>query len=279
MYVQGVSTRKVEEILKELCGLEISSMEVSRAASLLDEEIKIWHSRPLGCYSYVFFDARYEKVREGGQVRDCAVLIAFGIDASGKRDILGSSVSLSEHEVHWRQFFESLSSRGLHGIKLLISDAHSGLKAAQRAVFPSVPWQRCQFHLQQNAQSYVTSTKRKREVADSIRAIFNAEDHQDALRILNRTVEKYQKDMPKLSEWMEHNIPEGLACFAHPTQHRRRIRTSNIAERINQELKRRTRVVRIFPSTKSCHRLISALLIETQEHWTLEKIYLQPLNQ
>jgi putative transposase len=188
MYVKGVSTRKVNDILQELCGLEISSSEVSRASQLLDEELTHWKSRSLGRYPYVFLDARYEKVREAGCVISCAILIAYGIDAQGRREILGVSVSLSEQEVHWRKFLESLVSRGLHGITLIVSDAHSGLKAALNAVFPSVPWQRCQFHLQQNAQAYVTKTHRKREVADSIRAIFDAENREEALRLLKHTV-------------------------------------------------------------------------------------------
>ncbi|MCD8542901.1 MAG: IS256 family transposase [Gammaproteobacteria bacterium] len=171
MYVQGVSTRNVEAILQELCGLQVSSSDVSRASKLLDEELSTWKTRRLGRYVYLYVDARYEKVRQNGCVVDNAVLIAYGVNAEGKRDILGLSVSLSEAEIHWRAFLESLTSRGLHGVECIVSDAHSGLKAALTAVFPSVPWQRCQFHLQQNAQAYFTKQSRKREVADSIRAI------------------------------------------------------------------------------------------------------------
>ena len=174
MYLQGVSTRKVSAILEEMCGLEVTSMEVSRAAKLLDEEFAQWRSRPLGQYIYLMLDARYEKVRQSGCVVDSAVLVAYGIDSTGMRHILGVSVSLSEAEVHWRAFLESLVSRGLHGLTGITSDAHSGLKAALRAVFPSVPWQRCQFHLQQNAQAYVPKKSMKKEVAEDIRIIFNA---------------------------------------------------------------------------------------------------------
>ena len=147
MYVQGVATRKVKAITEELCGFEVSSTDVSRAAQLLDDQLQAWRQRKLGSYRYVFLDARYEKVRQGGCVIDGAVLIAYGIDEKGQRSILGVSVSLSEAEVHWRAFLSSLVERGLHGIKLIISDAHAGLKAAKTALFPSVPWQRCQFHL------------------------------------------------------------------------------------------------------------------------------------
>ena len=274
MYVQGVSTRNVTAILQELCGCEVSSTEVSRAAKLLDEELLQWRERRLGHYRYVYLDARYEKIREGGCVRDSAVLIAYGVNAQGHREILGVSVSLSEAEIHWRQFLERLLARGLHGIELMISDAHSGLKAARKAVFPSVPWQRCQFHLQQNAQAYVTRISRKREVAESIRAIFNAENTQEAERLVELTAAKYEKDMPKLSAWLRENIFEGLVIFQFPLEHRRRLRTSNIAERVNQEIRRRTRVARIFPNAASCERLVSAILMETSEQWLSGKIYL-----
>lgn len=274
MYVKGVSTRKVNDILQELCGLEISSTEVSRATKLLDEELKHWKDRALGKYVYLFLDARYEKVRQGGCVIDSAVLIAYGINENGKREILGVSASLSEAENHWRQFLESLSARGLHGLKLIVSDAHAGLKAARKAVFPSVPWQRCQFHLQQHAQSYVTKISRKKEVAATIRAIFNAEDTAEAERLLKLGIEKYEKEMPRLSAWMQENIVEGLSIFDFPSEHRRRLRTSNIAERVNEEIRRRTRVVRIFPSVESCERLVGATVMEISEDWNAGKIYL-----
>lgn len=274
MYVQGVSTRKVNAVLQELCGLEISSTEVSRATKLLDEELSNWKKRPLNKYHYVFLDARYEKVRQSGCVVDCAILIAYGVNEQGKREILGLSVSLSENEVHWRNFLESLVGRGLNGIKLIVSDAHSGLKAALRAVFPSVPWQRCQFHLQQNAQAYVTKRDRKSEVAGSIRAIFDAENMEEAERILKQTVMKYEKEMPQLAAWMQENISEGLTIFNFPSAHRRRLRTSNIAERVNQEIRRRSRVARIFPNTASCERLAGALVMEISEQWLSGTIYL-----
>jgi transposase-like protein len=274
MYVQGVSTRNVTAILEEMCGCDVSSTDVSRAVALLDPELLKWRERPLGAYGYLYIDARYEKVREGGCVIDCAVLVAYGVNEQGHREILGTSVSLSEAEVHWRRFLEALVARGLHGINLIVSDAHAGLKAALKAVFPSVPWQRCQFHLQQNAQAYVTKMSRKREVADSIRAIFNAENAAEAERLLKQTATKYEKDMPQLAAWMLDNIPQGLSVFQFPAEHRRRIRTSNIAERVNQEIRRRTRVARIFPNTASCERLVSAILMETSEQWVSGKIYL-----
>ena len=274
MYVQGVSTRKVNEILYGLCGLEITSTEVSRASSLLDDELGQWKQRPLGKIKYLFFDARYEKVREGGCVIDSAVLVAYGINHQGKREILGVSVRLSEAEVHWRSFFESLVNRGLHGVELIVSDAHSGLKAALKTVFPSIPWQRCQFHLQQNAQAYVTKSSRKKEVAETIRAILDAENLSEAERLLKLAVQKYEKDMPKLSSWMQENISESLTVFNFELSHRRRLRTSNIAERVNREIRRRTQVVSIFPNTVSCERLIGAIVMEISEKWLSEQTYL-----
>ena len=203
MYVQGVSTRRVKRIVEELCGMDVSSSQVSRAAKALDELLADWRERELGVYRYIVLDARYEKVRQGGQVLDAAVLIACGVSADGQRDILGCSVSLSEAEVHWRAFLTSLKDRGLYGIELIASDAHVGLQAARRAVFPSVPWQRCQFHLQQNAGQYVPSISMRVPVATDIRAIFNAPDRYEAERLLEKFVERYQAKAPKLATWAE----------------------------------------------------------------------------
>lgn len=274
MYVQGVSTRKVAEITRELCGLDVSSSQVSRAAKLLDEELETWRNRPLGQTAYLLLDARYEKVRHGGQVVDAALFIAIGVTPEGKRTLLGVSVSLSEAEVHWREFLQSLVDRGLHGIEMITSDDHSGLKAARKAVLPAVPWQRCQFHLQQNASAYVPKKSMKSQVAEDLRSVFNAPDRTEADRLLKLTVDKYRTSAPTLAEWMEQNVPEGLTVFALPTQHRRRLRTNNAVERLNEEIARRTRVARIFPNEASLLRLASAVLAEIDEEWQTEKRYL-----
>jgi len=276
MYVQGVSTRKVITVLQSLLGPEvaISSTQVSRAAETLDGGLQAWRERPLGETPYVFLDARYERVRAAGQIVDCAVLVAVGVTAEGIRRVLGVSVELSEAEVHWRGFLDSLVRRGLCGVKLIVSDNHAGLKAARRAVFPSVPWQRCQFHLQQNAQAYVTRLDQRQAVAQRIRAIFNAPDRDEAQRLLNQAIDAWRKDAPKLAEWAQENLAEGLAVFGYPPSHRTRLRTTNGLERINRELKRRTRVASIFPNAPSCLRLVSALLAECDEEWMTGKIYL-----
>ena len=274
MYVQGVSTRKVSAIVEELCGLSVSSTQVSQCAARLDAELQSWRDRPLGACPYMILDARYEKVRQGGQLLDCAILIALGIGLDGKRSILGVSVALSEAEVHWREFLLSLQSRGLTGCRFIVSDAHPGLAAARMAVFPSLPWQRCQFHLAQNAQALVPRLEMRSRVAYDIRSIFNASDLPSALLRLKELVVFYSKIAPKLASWMETNIPEGLAVFALPQAHQRRLRTSNALERVNQELKRRTRVASCFPNEASLLRLVSALLSEISDEWITGKIYL-----
>jgi len=271
MYVQGVSTRRVKAITEELCGVEISSMQVSRAAQQLDEVLQEWRERPLGEIQYMYADARYEKVREAGQIRDAAVLVASGISPEGERQVLGVSVSLSEHEMHWKTFFKSLKDRGMHGVKLVISDDHVGLGAARRAVLGSVPWQRCQFHLQQNAGAYVPRQSMKKEVAADIRAMFNAPDRKIAEEYLQTTIQKYAHSAPRLSAWMEENLAEGFTVFDFPLEHRRSIRTTNSLERINKEIRRRTRVVGVFPNEASCLRLISARLMEISEEWQIGK--------
>jgi transposase-like protein len=274
MYVQGVSTRKVAEITRELCGSEVSSSQVSRAAELLDEELSAWRNRPLGAMPYLILDARYEKVRHGGSVIDCAVLLAISVTPDGQRSVLGVSVSLSEAEVHWRAFLQSLIERGLHGVQLIVSDDHAGLKQARKACFPGVPWQRCQFHLVQNAMSHVPKVTLRGEVAGDLRAVWNAPDRHEAERQLGLVVSKYQATAPGLAAWLEANAPEGLTVFALPAAHRRRLRTTNAIERLNQEIKRRTRVATLFPNEASLLRLVSAILQETSEDWETGKVYL-----
>lgn len=274
MYVQGVSTRKVAAITEQLCGTAVTSTAVSRATAQLDEVLSAWRERPLGTCPYVYLDARYEKVRQDGQVRDAAVLLAAGVSPVGYRQILGVSVALSEAELHWRDFLQSLVARGLSGVQLVISDDHAGLKVARKAVFGGVPWQRCQFHLQQNAQAYVPRRSMLKEVAQDLRGIFNAPDRASAEAYLKKLVRKYETSASKLASWMEHNIPEGFSVFSFPPEHHRRIRTTNMLERLSQEIRRRTQVVRIFPNEASCLRLTSAILMEVDEEWQTGRRYL-----
>jgi len=239
MYVQGVSTRRVTKILEELCGLEITSAQVSRAAGQLNDMLKTWRTRPLGPMAHIIIDARYEKVRTSGIVRSCAVFTAIGISHDGKRSILGTSVSVSKAEIHWREFLSSLKTRGLTISGSVSSDAHEGLKAALAAVYPAVPWNRCQFHLQQNAQAHVPKQEMKAPVAADIRAIFDAPTLQAARDLLANTALKYSTTAPKLATWMEENLPEGFAVFSFPEPIRKRLRTSNLCEALTCCLKQK----------------------------------------
>jgi transposase-like protein len=274
MYVQGVSTRKVAAITEQLCGFEVTSSQVSRAMAELDEHFKQWRERPLGQMAYVQVDARYEKVREGGLVIDQALLQAIGIDSQGCRHVPGLSVSRSEAEGHWREFLQRLVERGLSGVRLITSDSHTGLEAARKAVFPSVPWQRCQFHLQQNASQYVTRQEQRKEGAADLRAIFNAPGRVEAERLLQATVKRYSESAPRLSEWLEANIYQGLTGMSFPAEHQKRLRTTNLNERVNRELKRRTPVVSVFPNAASLERLATAVLMEIDEDWQSGMRYL-----
>lgn len=274
MYIQGVSTRKVTTIIKQLCGEEVSREKVSQVTQKLDAELERWRNRELGKIVYLILDARYEHVRVEGEVRSCAVLTAFGVNESGIRLSLGVSVSLSEAEVHWRTFLRGLKDRGMRGVECVTSDDHSGLKAAIKTEFNGVKWQRCQFHLQRNAQAYVPKQELKDKVAADIRTIFNAMDLEDTQYRLDKVLEEYRDSAPRLANWMEENIPEGCAVFDLPEYRRKKLRTTNWAERVNEELKRRTRVIDIFPNPEALLRICTALLVEMSEKWEVGKRYL-----
>lgn len=274
MYVKGVSTRRVSDIVEILCGTEVSSSQVSRLAKELDAEVESWRASPIGQIQYLILDARYESVRVGSQVVKQALLLAIGVDYNGKRHILDTSVANSEAEVNWRVFLEGLVRRGMHGLRMITSDDHSGLRAAIDAVFPGILWQRCQFHLQQNAHAYVTRKDDVPVVSADIRKVFNAPDYENAERYLNQLVETYQKTNPRLAAWADENLREGLSVFHIPENHRRKMRTSNLAERQMKEIKRRTRVVGVFPNAESLLRLAATLLLEQNDQWQNDKRYL-----
>ena len=274
MYVKGVSTRRVSDIVEILCGTEVSSSQVSRLAKELDAEVESWRASPIGQIQYLILDARYESVRVGSQVVKQALLLAIGVDYNGKRHILDTSVANSEAEVNWRVFLEGLVRRGMHGLRMITSDDHSGLRAAIDAVFPGILWQRCHFHLQQNAHAYVTRKDDVPVVSADIRKVFNAPDYENAERYLNQLVETYQKTNPRLAAWADENLREGLSVFHIPENHRRKMRTSNLAERQMKEIKRRTRVVGVFPNAESLLRLAATLLLEQNNQWQNDKRYL-----
>ncbi len=262
-------------ITEELCGFEISSGQVSRCAALLDEELQKFRERPLtGKYAYVYFDAMYEKIRHDHSVISMATLIAIGVNEEGKREILGISSKLSESEPHWRLFFEDLQKKGLSGVRLFISDAHPGMKAARRAVFPTVKWQRCQFHMAQNAQAYAPTKIMQPELSEALRRVFQSPDYEAAQEQKRKLIEKYKTCAPQFVNWVEENIEESLTCFSFPSDHRKKIRTSNGLERLNKEVRRRTKIATLFPNVASCERLVTAVLKEVHEEWVTGRQYL-----
>ena len=276
MYVQGVSTRDAAKVMREF-GLEsLSSTQVSRAAALLDEELQAWRARPLEPVKYLILDARYEKVRDNGVIRDAAILSAIGVGVDGRRRLLGVSVALSEAEVHWREFLNDLVDRGMRGVEFVVSDDHPGLKAARKAVLAGAKWQRCQFHLAQNAIHHAPAVAIRKSIGEELRAVWNAKDLTAAQAELTSLVEAYGKTAAKFADWLQANIPEGLTVFALPSSHRRKMRTSNPIERaVQQEIKRRTRKVRVFPNEASLLRLVTAILAEIDEEWTTtDRIYI-----
>lgn len=275
MYIHGVSTRRVEAVFQAMGIDNYSAEQVSNASKILDEELIKWRTRRITqCVKVIYVDATYQKVRIDGVAVNLATFIVTGILEDGHRTILAVDSDISEAELHWRRVFRELIDRGLRGVKLIVSDAHEGLAAARQAVFSGVPWQRCQLHLQQNAQAYITKRSLKEQVASDIRAIFNASSMDEAKRLLDIMVEKYAKDQQKLSAWMRDNIPEGLTVFMFPEHMRKKLRTNNIEERINRSIKARTRIISVFPNQMSQLRLVSAICMEISDDWETGTTYL-----
>jgi len=275
MYVEGVSTRKVKEVTEELCGTSFSKSLVSSLAGSLDAELETWRMRKLeaASYPYLFVDARYEKVRVGHKVVSQGVLIVSGVKDDGFREILGVEVADTESEANYQELFRSLKRRGLSGVELVVSDDHKGLKAAIARHFQGASWQRCQVHYARNLLGMVGAKKRK-ELSEGLRGVFAAASREVALRLASELVDHWRGSHPKVAEHIEEHIEECLSCLAFPDAHRRRIRTTNGLERLNQEIKRRTRVVRIFPNRQGCLRLVSALAVEQSEEWVTGRRYL-----
>jgi len=277
MYVQGVSTRKVKDVTEQLCGTSFSKSLVSSLASRLDAELEAWRSRPLEAegYPYVFVDARYEKVRVAHKVISQGVLLVSAVRDDGFREIVGLEVADTESEATYRELFRSLKRRGLSGVELVVSDDHEGLKAAIARHFQGASHQRCQVHYSRNLLGMVGYARRK-ELASDLRAIFAAPDRKQALRIASSVADEWRKKKSneKVAEHLEEHIEECLSCLAFPESHRRRIRTTNGLERLNQEIRRRSRVVRIFPNERSCLRLVTALAVEQSEEWITGRRYL-----
>ena len=267
MYVQGVSTRKVKAITEELCGHRFSASSVSRMNKTLDEELERFAQRPLEePYPYLILDARYEKVRDGGVVRSQAVLIAIGINWDGRRCILAVDSANRESATSWREFLLGLKQRGLCGVEFVVSDDHAGLKKAIGELLPQAVWQRCYVHFLRNALDYLPR-KADDDCLTELRWLYDRRDLAEARRDLAAWLEKWQGKYGKLCDWAEANIEQTFTFYCLPQPHHKHLKSTNMLERLNEEIKRRTRVVRIFPSTESCLRLIRALAVETHEEW------------
>lgn len=273
MYVQGVSTRKVKKITETLCGLEISKSQVSELSKKLDIEIEIWRNRPLTKeYSYLVADARYEHMRNNGSVTGHGVLIVIGIDKDGYREPLGVWTADSESETSWSDAFNSLKDRGLRGIKYVVSDDHKGLKKAVMKCFQGAFWQRCQVHFIRNILKRA-SRKDRAHIMTYMREITSACSAETARKRIREAVVQLERKHPKVAAMLDEQAEEILAIYQLPKPHRQRMKSTNMLERLNQEIKRRTRVIRIFPNEQSCIRLVASLVMETAEEW-MERKYL-----
>jgi transposase-like protein len=281
MYLQGVSTRKVTEITETLCGTEFSKSQVSALTTRLDVELEAWRNRPLsGEYPYLIVDAQYHKVRENHKVISKGVLNIYGINKDGYREILAVECGITENETTWASVFKKLNERGLKGVLLVISDDHKGLVKAINRYFQDCQWQRCQVHYLRNLLNVVPRNLSK-ILANKLKDIFNAPDREQAMQRVNQLIDLYENKYPQVAEFLENTAHEVLTCFNFPEEHRKRIRTTNGLERFHEEIRRRTRVIRIFPNQNSCLRLVSALAAEQHDTWVSGKRYLtmEPLYE
>ena len=274
MYLQGVSTRKVRAITEELCGTSISASTVSRLTKRLDEDLARWRNRRLvESYPYLIVDARYERVRQNERIESQGVLVISGVSGKGQRDILGVAVANTESETSWTEVFRDLNRRGLSGVRLVVSDDHEGLVASVRRCFQKALWQRCQTHFMHNVLALVTKRDRM-QLRQALRTVFDAATIEHAKARLAEVVAEWRPRYPDLADKLEAETEDTLTCFQFPAGHRMRIRTTNMMERLNEELRRRSRVIRIFPNAASCLRLMTALAQEQAAEWAAQLTYL-----
>jgi putative transposase len=274
MYIQGVSTRKVKAITEELCGHAFSASAISAVNKTLDESLERFAKRPLEeVYPYLVLDARYEKVRQDGVIRSQAVQIAIGINHEGRRQILAVELANRESQTSWKDVLLELKSRGLRGVEFVVSDDHPGLKRAIAEVIPEAVWQRCYVHFLRNALDHLPR-KAVDDCLQELRWLYDRRDLAEAQKDLAQWLERWGQKYPKLCEWVEENIGETFTFYRLPLQHHKHMKSTNMLERLNEEIKRRTRVVRIFPNEASCLRLIRALAAETHEDWLEASRYL-----
>jgi putative transposase len=274
MYIQGVSTRKVRQVTEELCGHSFSASSISAIVKRLDEQLAQFASRTLEeAYPYLILDARYEKVRDCGAIRSRAVMIAIGIDWEGRRQILAVELANRESASSWKDFILGLKQRGLKGVEVAVSDDHAGLKKALREALPEAVWQRCYVHFLRNALDHLPR-KADDDCLRELRWIYDRRDLAEARKDMAAWLLRWQEKYPKLCSWVEDNIEETLSFYRLPFGHHKHLKSTNMLERLNEEIKRRTQVVRIFPNEESCLRLIRALAVETHENWIEANRYL-----
>jgi putative transposase len=274
MYVQGVSTRKVRKITEELCGHAFSASAISQVNKTLDERLAAFAARRLEeAFPYLVLDARYERVREGGVVRSQAVHIAVGIDWDGRRQILGVELSARESRSSWKDFIAGLITRGLHGVEFVVADDHAGLRAALRETLPEAAYQRCYVHFLRNARDHLPR-KADDDCLQELRWMYERRDLAEAKADLAAWLTKWEARYPRLTAWAEEAIEETFTYYRLPRRHHKHLKSTNMLERLNEEIKRRTYVVRIFPDTVSCLRLVRALAVETHENWLEANRYL-----
>lgn len=274
MYVQGVSTRKVAAITEELCGHEFSASSISAITARLDAQLEEFSRRPLTeVFPYVILDARYERVREGGVIVSRAILVALGIDWEGRRQVLAVEYANRESQSSWKDFLLQLKDRGLHDVLFVVSDDHPGLKAAIWDVLPGAWWQRCYVHFLPNALDYLPR-KADDDCLQELRWMYERRNVDEARRDLQQWLEKWNGKYPKLCVWVETNIEETWTFYRLPLAHHKHLKSTNLLERFNQEIKRRMLVVRIFPDEASCLRLVRAVAAEQHEEWMEGSRYL-----
>jgi putative transposase len=271
MYFQGVSTRNVRQVLEAMCDGEISSMTVSRVAQELDEKLLAFRNRRLdgAAYPYLHIDARYEKVRVEGRVVSQAVLVAVGFSSEGQREILDWQVGDSESQETWGEMFRGLKDRGLRGLKLLTSDAHKGIVAAMRRHFQGARWQRCRVHFKRELGRKVSHKVLKELMADLV-IVFQPEERSECLRRGEEMACKWESRYPAVAKMLREGLEDCLAVLDFPEHHRRRLRSTNLMENLMKRLKKRSKVVGVFPSRSSCQRLLGAQLLEVHEAWLLQ---------
>lgn len=274
MYINGVSTRKVKKIVESLCGLSVSKSLVSSLSKELDETVENWRNRKLTkSYPYLIVDARYEDIRENGMVQSKAVFIVVGISDSGYREILSVEVGDSEKESEWERVFKCLKERGLKNVRYVVSDDHTGLVKALKRQFQGVGWQRCQVHFIRNFMSKLSKRQVKKYIS-KLKDIFSAPEIELTRERTAILVRELEKEKPEVAEWLESNIEYCFTVYSLPLEHRRRMKSTNMLERYNQELLRRSKVLRIFPNKASCLRLFGCLCMEQSEEWQTGVKYL-----